>query len=83
MKKEEWKINGSKVTSDRFNFTIYSNRGNATITRCEAEQVAKRMAACDDLLEACNELLELLKFHGYEHSTEIYKAKAAIKKATE
>jgi len=44
---------------------------------------AKLIAAAPELLEACKELLDLLRFHGYQHSTEIYDAQAIIKKATE
>jgi len=49
----------------------------------EGRANAKLIAAAPDLLLACNELLELLKFHGYTRSTEIYQAQEAIKKATE
>ena len=42
---------------------------------------AKLIIAAPDLLDACQELLELLRFHGYTHATEISKAKQAINKA--
>ena len=44
---------------------------------------AKLIAAAPELLFQVNELIELLAFHGYTNSTEIYQAKQLIKKVTE
>ena len=49
--------------------------------RSEMEANAKLIAAAPDLLGACEELISLLKFHGYLHSAEISKAQQAINKA--
>lgn len=42
---------------------------------------AQLISAAPELLEACKELICLLRFHGYLHSSEITKAEFAIKKA--
>jgi len=94
--KGEWKATANKsfmqvgVYTEEFRFAV-----NIFLHRIECGDVvsdnfceenianAKLIAAAPNLLYSCNELLELLKFHGYEHSTEIYEAKESIKKATE
>ena len=48
----------------------------------QIEADAKLMSAAPDLLESTKELLALLSFHGYNHSTEITKAQDAILKAS-
>lgn len=53
------------------------------ITLEETESNAKLIASAPEMLNTINELLGLLKFHGYTNSTEIYNAQALIKKATE
>ena len=84
--KGEWKINKSNEISiidnsgDYFNELICQTNGKSGDER---KANAKLIAAAPDLLEACNELIELLSFHGYNNATEIYNAKEAIKKVTE
>ena len=48
----------------------------------EAEANAKLISSAPELLEACKELIALLRFHGYTHATEIQQAEDAIRKAT-
>lgn len=50
-------------------------------TEDEMKANARLIAAAPELLEACNELISLLMYHGYYYSSEINKAEAAIKKA--
>jgi hypothetical protein len=52
------------------NNTVELYKGNANL-----------IAAAPELLEACTELINLLSFHGYNNSSEIYKAQKAIAKA--
>jgi len=56
-------------------------RGCETGQEAEAGANAKLIAAAPELLHSCNELIELLSFHGYNNSTEISEAKQAINKA--
>jgi len=49
----------------------------------EYKENAKLIAAAPEMLETINELLALLEFHGYQNSTEIYKAKQLLTKITE
>lgn len=50
-------------------------------TEVEMKANTKLIASAPELLESCNELICLLRFHGYLHSSEITKAEFAIKKA--
>ena len=70
--------NGAGVAGDKPICTIHKGweEGGYPV-----EANAQLIAAAPELLEACNELIELLAFHGYTHATEINKAKEAINRA--
>lgn len=79
--KGNWNINRYGIVVDEKGYGISQISGISNEKNWDDN--AKLIAAAPELLEACNELLELLSFHGYNYSTEISKAKEAIKKATE
>lgn len=67
-------------------FRIQSSIGEEKLKICnivsrdkdESEHNAKLISNAPDLLNSCIELLELLRFHGYQNSTEIYNAQKVI-----
>lgn len=90
--KGKWIYNGAtdiKVATEYLNekgeikngFTHIANVSHL-MEDSERKANAKLITAAPELLHACNELIELLHFHGYDNATEIYKAKEIIERAT-
>jgi len=72
---------GEPIVSNKFCLSVYPDYAHG-ITDQDAEKVAKKMAAADDLLEACVKLVSEADTEGLTEDT-LNKIEAAIKKATE
>jgi len=63
-------------------YDLFENDKSKNVNKEEAPYNAQLISKAPELLDTVNELLELLSFHGYNNSTEIYKAKELIEEAT-
>jgi len=77
--KGKWEV----TTSGEYSGEYYLTADKFAPTFGEDIANAQLISKAPELLDTVNELLELLSFHGYNNSTEIYKAKELIKEATE